>query len=384
MKRKYIKVQNTTARKKNNALKWFLLIAGALVTAVIIYEPIAFVVKKLIIGLIPFFIALLVVYLLKQPRKFIANKLLKNAFKNTKNPQKWRMNVALIIVFTLFLAFIIGMFWLITPKIISMVEELITNSDTHIEKLKTELKGVLNNINFLENFISANTIDSQLDMLNTKLNNLDAPELISKIGGQLLNIFNLIFIGIIFGFLILLNIDKYKTAIREWYSVYHSKTQTFKAEDFIHKTDKIFVDYGFSKLIEGLIILASVTIGLIICGSPMPFELALFMAFLNVIPYIGPIIALVPILLINLILKSVSTALISTLVALLIVVFVTGFITPLIVGKKIKLDIFTVLFSLTLGSALFGAVGMIIAPPITATILYTIKNAINNRKIDTV
>ena len=363
-------------------LKWFLPIFLAIILALLFLSPLNDIIGKLFNGLMPFFIALIVVFILKQPRKMVANKLLKNAFKNTKNPYKWRMNIALIIVFLLFLALVAGAISLVVPKLINIVEEVVTNADAYLEKLKLEIATIIDKVDFLDNIISQDVVNKKIDDLASKLNNLqpDLPNLLSTIGVRILNFVSYILLGIVFAFLILLNIDKYKNAFEEWYTAYHSKEKVERVKESIHLTDKIFVDYGFSKLIEGLVILASVTIGLIICGSSMSFELALFMALLNVIPYVGPIIALVPILLINLVLKNISIAFISTLVALLIVIFVTSFITPLIIGKKIKIDIFTVLLSLTVGGALFGAVGMIFAPPIVATTIYLIKNKINSKK----
>ncbi len=384
MIRKYTQYAPIPRKSKlKQYIVWFVVLLLSILVAQLLFEPIMFVLKKLFIGLMPFFIALLIVYMLKQPRKLIANKLLKNAFSRAQNPQKWRMTIALIVVFVLFLALLVGIFWLIVPKITSIIENVITNSDAYVNKLKQQLVSILDNMPYLQNFINENTIDAHLDKLMQSLQNYqsDLPSLISSVGSKLLNFFNLLLIGLIFAFLILLNIDKYKQAILDTYSAYKSPTKVYRITDFIHKADKIFVDYGFSKLIEGIIILLSVTIGLIISGSQMPFELAIFMALLNVIPYIGPIIALAPILLVNLVLGTASVAFISALVAILIVIFVTSFITPLIVGKKIKIDIFTVLLSLTIGGALFGAIGMIFAPPVVAIILYSIKNAVNNKKI---
>jgi len=382
MRRQYVNGRTYHPQGKKGKKKWFLVIFFALLLAFLLLQPLNSILIKLFNGLMPFFIALIVVFILKQPRKMVANKLLKNAFKNTKNPYKWRMNIALIIVFLLFLALVAGAISLVVPKLINIVEEVVTNADAYLEKLKLEIATIIEKVDFLENIISQDVVNKKINDLVSKLNNLqpDLPNLLSTIGVRILNFVSYILLGIVFAFLILLNIDKYKNAFEEWYTAYHSKEKVQKVKENIHLTDKIFVDYGFSKLIEGLVILASVTIGLIICGSSMSFELALFMALLNVIPYVGPIIALVPILLINLVLKNISIAFISTLVALLIVIFVTSFITPLIIGKKIKIDIFTVLLSLTVGGALFGAVGMIFAPPIVATTIYLIKNKINSKK----
>ena len=60
-------------------LKWFLPIFLAIILALLFLSPLNDIIGKLFNGLMPFFIALIVVFILKHPRKMVANKLLKNA-----------------------------------------------------------------------------------------------------------------------------------------------------------------------------------------------------------------------------------------------------------------------------------------------------------------
>ena len=131
MIRKYKKIINSP---NNNGLKHYIsllvIITFGILLANLLLSPISYVLQRLIIGLIPFFIAVVVVFILKEPRKLIANKLLKKCFNNSKNAYKIKMNIALIIVFILFLALIVGIFWLIVRIIVfAYVVTLVSVSD---------------------------------------------------------------------------------------------------------------------------------------------------------------------------------------------------------------------------------------------------------------
>ncbi len=319
----------------------------------------------------PIYIALFVIYILKEPQKWFANTLFKSMFKRAKNPQHCRMNLALVVVFLLFIALIVGIFFLFVPKFLSIIEDIVKNTDNYAAKIKTELTAFLSQIPYMEKIDVDNYINENIDQFVDYLKGF-TPKLAGVLAGfasSVLSFIGVLIVSLFFSFLFLLNIDKYKKNIKNFTKKRVSALKFRKLQNFVVDSDRILVDYGFSKLIEGIIIFVTVCVGLVICGAPMPIELSLFMAIFNIIPYVGPIIALVPIMLFSLVLASANVALISAIVSVSIVIIVTGFITPLIVGHKIKVDTLTVILSLIIGGALFGALGLILAPPVSAIIL---------------
>ncbi len=380
MKRQYIIKKNNDnsiyaqASVITTHKKWwksFLLLAAAIIAAMVLIPPAKKMLSALLVGLMPIYIAAFVIYLLKEPQKWLANKVFKSMFKRAKNPQHCRMNLALVVVFLLFIALIVGIFFLFVPKFLSIIEDIVKNADTYTAKIKTELTAFLSQIPYVGKIDVDNFINENIDQFVDYLKGF-APKLAGILAGfasSVLSFIGVLIVSLFFSFLFLLNIDKYKKSIKNFTKKRVSALKFRKLQNFVVDSDRILVDYGFSKLIEGIIIFVTVCVGLLICGAPMPIELSLFMAIFNIIPYVGPIIALVPIMLFSLVLASANVALISAIVSASIVIIVTGFITPLIVGHKIKMNTLTVILSLIIGGALFGALGLILAPPVSAIIL---------------
>lgn len=372
----YQKNEHQAQFEKKNRKKFvttLLAIALAIIVAMILIPPVKQMVSALLVGLMPVYIGAFIVYLLKEPQKWLANKAFKSLFKQAKNPQKCRMTLALFVVFVLFLALLVGIFMLFIPKFLSIIENIINNADSYTSKIKTELVTFLETMPYFDKINVDNFINESIDNLVVALKDF-APqlaEMLAKFASSALSFIGILLLALFLSFLFLLNIDKYKQTIKNYAKKRLHPLKFRKLQTFVVDSDQILIDYGFSKLIEGIIIFGTVCVGLLICGAPMPVELSLLMAILNIIPYIGPIIALAPIMLFSLVMASANVALISALVAIGIVIIVTSFITPMIVGHKIKLDMLTVILSLTIGGALFGTLGLILAPPISAIILKT-------------
>ena len=128
-------------------------------------------------------------------------------------------------------------------------------------------------------------------------------------------------------------------------------------------SDKVLADYIIAKLLEAIVITVVIGIGLSILGVKYSFELALIIGILNVIPYIGFIIALIPTILIAIIYGNIELAIQTLIVTTILYIILTTFITPIIVGKKIKINILLMLSAMVLFGGMFGMIGMAIAAP---------------------
>lgn len=95
--------------------------------------------------------------------------------------------------------------------------------------------------------------------------------------------------------------------------------------------------------------------------------LAILMGLFNIIPYFGPIIGIIPALLIA---SSMSWThvLIVGIAALIIQIIEGSFLSPYIMGKSVHIHPIVIIFALLLGAEIGSIVGMIIAVP-TLTII---------------
>jgi len=140
-----------------------------------------------------------------------------------------------------------------------------------------------------------------------------------------------------------------------------------------------FVKYFKAELIVGSIVAVIVTIGCLVIGfivggpiGEFAFLLGLIAGLFELLPTIGPILALIPAVLLAL--TTSPTAVVLVLVFYFIVFNIEGSIlVPLIEGEVISFRAATVLFLIMLGFALGGLIGAILALPVGAIVrdLYT-------------
>lgn len=124
-----------------------------------------------------------------------------------------------------------------------------------------------------------------------------------------------------------------------------------------------------ARMLESIIVSFVVWVGLMVMDFPYALMLAIFAGLMNLIPYLGPIIAILPAILIAWINKdsgSVHFGLIFTyLLAQIIDVVI---IVPLVVAKIVNLHAVTVVVVVMIGSQLMGILGMIISIPVASAI----------------
>ncbi len=104
-------------------------------------------------------------------------------------------------------------------------------------------------------------------------------------------------------------------------------------------------------------------IALTICGVKYAFVLSLVNAIFNIIPYFGPIIGAVPIILISLVISS-KKALMVAILLFAIQQLEGDIISPKIVGETVDSHPVTILLLLIIGGSVGGIVGMILVIPI--------------------
>lgn len=146
--------------------------------------------------------------------------------------------------------------------------------------------------------------------------------------------------------------------------------QTFldKVALFFKRVLEIFVNYFKAKLFISLILGVMAYVFTILLHIPHGgFWIALITFLFNIVPAIGPMVALIICGLIVLFQDPVKAM--WTALFLLGLQQVDGFVlTPLIMGKKLKVSPFLVVIAILGGGALFGVWGVIFAIPVAAVV----------------
>jgi predicted PurR-regulated permease PerM len=122
------------------------------------------------------------------------------------------------------------------------------------------------------------------------------------------------------------------------------------------------------------------TIGLILIGLPLAFFLGLITAIFTFIPFIGPIIAAIPAVLVGLA-QSPEKALLALLVYTIIQILENDLITPLIQQWVTDLPPVLLISVQIIFGVFFGSAGLLLATPITVVIVVLIQKLYVNEKL---
>ncbi|GGB49468.1 AI-2E family transporter [Fictibacillus barbaricus] len=131
--------------------------------------------------------------------------------------------------------------------------------------------------------------------------------------------------------------------------------------------DQSLGGYIRGQLFVGAILGAAAMLALWLVGMPYPILLGLVIAITDIIPYFGPILGAIPVVLIAL---TISWKMVWITVGIMLVLqFIEGNILgPFIVGRNLHIHPVFIIFSLLLGGELAGVPGMILAVPIFSVI----------------
>lgn len=128
-----------------------------------------------------------------------------------------------------------------------------------------------------------------------------------------------------------------------------------------------------ARLITMAVVGSAAGLGLWLIGIPVPFALGLLTGLLEFVPYIGPILAAVPPLLIAF---GVDPTLALTVLGLYVGIQSAEnyLLSPLIEQHTVKLPPALVVFSTVLMGVLFGGLGVALASPLTATCIVAVTS----------
>lgn len=97
------------------------------------------------------------------------------------------------------------------------------------------------------------------------------------------------------------------------------------------------------------------------------------------IPYIGAIVAVGISIIITLITGGIGKALVMSIVIIILQQIDANIINPKIIGSSLKVSPLLVIFSVTIGGAYFGILGMFLGVPIAVVIKTILEDFIDNK-----
>ena len=139
-----------------------------------------------------------------------------------------------------------------------------------------------------------------------------------------------------------------------------------RVSEILSETKVVVQSYLIGLSVEFGMVAALNSIGLLVLRIDYAILLGIFGAVLNVIPYVGGLIAIILFMIVALITKPPIYLLYVFILYAIIQFIDNNFIVPKIVGSKVKLNAFISLLAVIFGAALWGIPGMFLSIPITA------------------
>lgn len=137
------------------------------------------------------------------------------------------------------------------------------------------------------------------------------------------------------------------------------------AEDISGETGSVLWRWLMGRLLEMAVVGTLTWLGLILIGLPLALPLGFIAGSLSFIPYLGPILSLIPAILV-----AISESLAMVLWVLGVFFLVQGLesylLTPLIQKNAVSLHPVTILMAQLVMGSLFGILGVALATPLTA------------------
>lgn len=206
-------------------------------------------------------------------------------------------------------------------------------------------------------------INRQKELIGEAGNSLKP--LIGQTLGTVLGTLSVIVLVPIYIFLMLF----YKTLILNFlYEVFAEKNST-QVSNVLKETKNAIQSYMVGLLLEAIIVAILNSAALLILGVHYAILLGVIGAILNVLPYIGGIIAIALPVLIATITTSGFTTQVGIIVAYMIIQFIdNNILVPRIVSSQVKINALVSVIIVLLGGAVWGVSGMFLSIPFIAVL----------------
>lgn len=366
--------------KNKSWLKWIYWFTFA-VAVIIVYKTldsfneIADFVRNLFRILMPFIMGTLLAYIF-----YIPSRKMESIYKKSKRKiiSKKSRGLGVFTVYLIVLILCIIIFNFVLPNISQSITDLLNNLPTYYSNTLETIENapeesILNKINAKDIIESLQDID---------ISQIFSMETITQYAKGVINIATGIFdffVAIIVSVYILLERREILNFGRNLSSALF-KHKTYKNLGmYFRKTNNIFFRFLSSQLIDSVLVGIIISIALLIMKVKYAVLLGFMIGLFNMIPYLGAIIAVIVAILITLLTGGLGQAIWVTIVVVILQQIDANIINPKITGSSLEISPILVIFSVTIGGAYFGILGMFLAVPICTVIKTFILDYINYR-----
>ncbi len=302
--------------------------------------------------------------------RFIKNKVL----------LKVKRAVSMILAYLTFILLISWLFSIVLPDLISSINSLLKIDTSGIANFIEEVSDNKVIKELLDYFGNSSDLTSTLSDYSQQILNQVLSVLtslltsVSTIASTILNVF----VSLVFSIYVLASkeqLGRQFNLLIDTYLGKYAKTVHYVL-DILHQR---FHGFFVGQTLEAIILGSLTAGGMFLFNLPYAATIGILIAFTALIPVVGAYIGLV-IGFILIATQSVSQAIFFVIYLVLLQQFEGNVIYPRVVGGSIGLPGMWVLMAITIGGALWGILGMLVAVPLAASLYQIIKDNVAKRQ----
>ncbi|RSD24438.1 AI-2E family transporter [Mesobacillus subterraneus] len=300
----------------------------------------------------PVLISGLVYYLLRKPVRWL----------NRFMPKM----ISILIIFVLGTGLLSGFFYFAGSIVIEQISGLTENFPEKADEITKESEEVIDKNDL--GFINADEIKQRaLNYLSRVSQNLG--ENIITVITVITSVATVLVVVPFLVFFFLKDDEKLRPYILRWVPDEHQQ----EGNRILKDIDQTLFTYVTGQFIIALVDGTLMYIGYKIIGLDYALILAIFTMFLTVVPFLGPLIGVLPALFVAL--ATGPMMMVKVLIVLVVVQQLEGnLVTPQVMGKKLNIHPITVILLLIAAGSIYGFIGILIAIPLYSVIKIIIKD----------
>lgn len=328
--------------------------------------------------LTPFAIGFLLAYILNFPYKFFYEKAFSKMGKKRKFFANFKKPLSILCTYTIVIAVVVVIIAIVVPQIVVNIASLVQDLPVYFKAFMANASGAVDFLN--DKFNIAINLESEISNIINKMTKYMSVENLTKVLEMIMSA-----AGGIYNFVMGVIISVYFLASKESLCRQVKKLAVgFIPIRYLPKIYEI-VDIADTKCGRFLVgdILDAAFLGFItflamsVLGIPYAPLIAVLVGVTNIIPFFGPFIGAIPSAFILLIVDPIQ--MIKFIILIFFIQQIDGnVIKPKIIGSQVGLSSFWVLFSVVVGGALFGVIGLILGTPIYAVIYALVSKKVKN------
>jgi predicted PurR-regulated permease PerM len=166
----------------------------------------------------------------------------------------------------------------------------------------------------------------------------------------------------------------YKPLLLNFVAQVFDEENSDKIKEVLESTKNLIQSYLVGLLIEMVIVAVLNSVSLLIIGVEYALALGVIGALLNLIPYIGGLVAIALPFTMAILNGSFMSGVAVIAVYVLIQIIDNNVLVPMIVASKVKINALFSIIVVLIGGAMWGVAGMFLAIPLTAIVKVVFDN----------